>query len=39
MTSSVEGLPLLGTNNDVLLRNGVEDFEAHLFSLSVVFEL
>ena len=39
LTSSVEGLPLLGTNNDVFLRNGLEDFEAHLFSLSVVFEL
>jgi MtrB/PioB family decaheme-associated outer membrane protein len=38
-TSNVEGAPLLGTNNDVFLHNGLEDFAAHLFSLSVKFEL
>lgn len=38
LTSNVEGLPLLGTNNDVFLRNGLEDYEANLFSLSAVFE-
>ena len=39
LTSDVRGLPLLGTNNDVFLRNGLEDYEAHLFSLSFVYEL
>ncbi len=38
LTSSVEGLPLLGTNNDVFLHNGLEDYDANLFSLSAVFE-
>lgn len=37
LTSAVEGVPLLGTNNDVFLHNGLEDYDVHLFSLSVVY--
>jgi MtrB/PioB family decaheme-associated outer membrane protein len=37
-TSSVEGQPLLGTNNDVYLANGIEDYDANIATLSVVFE-
>jgi MtrB/PioB family decaheme-associated outer membrane protein len=37
-TSTVEGQPLITTNNDVFLANGVEDYDAHLFGLSAVFE-
>jgi len=37
LTSNVEGQPLLGTNNDVFLNDGLENYGAHLFSLSVVY--
>jgi hypothetical protein len=36
-TSTVEGRPL-STTNDVFLANGVEDYDANIVSLSVVFE-
>jgi MtrB/PioB family decaheme-associated outer membrane protein len=38
LTSSVEGQPLLGTNNDVFLNDGLEDYRAHILSLSAVFQ-
>ena len=37
-TSHVEGQPLLGTNNDVFLANGLEDYDANIFSLSLLYE-
>jgi MtrB/PioB family decaheme-associated outer membrane protein len=37
LTSTMEGQPLLGTNNDVFLHNGLEDYGAHVFSASVVY--
>ena len=37
-TSTVEGQPLITTNNDVFLANGVEDYDANIATLSVVFE-
>jgi MtrB/PioB family decaheme-associated outer membrane protein len=36
LTSNVDGQPLLGTNNDVFLRNGLEDYHAHFFSVSAI---
>ena len=38
LKGSVEGQPLLGTNNDVLLRTGLEDYDANIFGLGVVYE-
>ena len=36
-SSNVEGVPVSGSN-DVYLRNGLRDYDAHLFSLSATFE-
>lgn len=36
-SSSVGGVPVSGTT-DVYLRNGLRDYEAHLFSLSAIYE-
>jgi hypothetical protein len=37
LTSNVAGQPLLGTNNDVFLANGLENYEVNLVSLSVIY--
>ncbi|MGH9887280.1 MAG: TonB-dependent receptor domain-containing protein, partial [bacterium] len=37
LTSNVDGQPLLGTNNDVFLQNGLREYHASFFSVSAVF--
>ena len=36
LTSTVEGQPLLGTNSDVFLRNGLPRYDVSFFSVSAV---
>ena len=38
LTSNVEGVPLLGTNNDVYMRDGLPGYNANFFSVSAVLK-